>query len=141
MRLDEPDVVEEKLVAARRAELASLEKHADLRRGAVVVVGQHLDDHRHLVRRVALEDDVLHHQLFVADARAFLDRALDHVARDALLARLFHDGEEPRVPVRVGAAELGGDHDFFDEFAGHLAFFQTGDFAFCVEPLTSHAPF
>ena len=41
----------------------------------------HFDDHRHLVRRVTLEDDVLHHQLFAADARAFLDRALDHVAR------------------------------------------------------------
>ena len=139
MRLDEADVIEEELVAARRAELTALfEKHADVRRGAVVVVGQDLDDHRHFVRRVALEDDVLHDELFVADARAFLDRALDHVAAHALPARLFHGGEEARIAVRIRAAELGGDHDFFDEFADRLAFFQAGDFTFCLEPLASH---
>ena len=139
MRLDEADVIEEKFVAAGRAELAAfLEEDADFRRGAVVVVGQHLDDDRHFVRRVALEDDVLQDEFLVADAGAFLDGALDDVAGDARLARLFHGRGEPRISGRFGSAELGGDHDFFDEFADHLAFFQAGDFAFCVEPLASH---
>ena len=117
MRLDEADVVEEKLVAAGVAELAFLEQHADLRRGAVHVVGVDLDDDRHLVRRVALEHDVLHDELFVADARAFLDGALDDVAGDAFLPRLFDGGEEPGVHVGVRPAHLGGDRDFPDEFA------------------------
>ena len=69
MRLGEADVIEEKFVAARDAELPFLEKHAHLRRGAVHVVGERFDDDRHLVRRVALEDHVLQHQLFAADAR------------------------------------------------------------------------
>ena len=141
MRLDQTDVVEEKLVAPRRAELAALEEDANLRRGAVLVVGLHLHDHRHLVRRVAFEDDLFQLQFLAADARTFFDRALDHVARDALLARLFDDRGETRIPRRISAAELRGDHDLFDEFARRLPFFQTGDFAFCVQPLTTHALF
>ena len=102
--LDQADVVEEEFVAARRAELALAEEHADFRGGAVVVVGDHLDDDRHLVRRVALESDVLHDQLLVADARALFDGALDDVAGHAFLARLFDGGEQARVQRRVRAA-------------------------------------
>ena len=68
-------------------------------------------------------------------ARSITSRA------DALFARFFDRGEEARIAVGIGAAELGGDHDFFDEFADRLAFFQTGDFTFCMEPLASHAPY
>ena len=64
MRFHEADVIEEKLVAARRAELAALEEDANLGRGAVFVVGQNFDDDRHLVRRVAFEDDVLEREFF-----------------------------------------------------------------------------
>ena len=63
-------------------------------------------------------------------------------SRVTLSLRAFSDrGEEPRIAVGIGAAELRGDHDFFHELADDLAFFQTGDFTFCVEPLASHALF
>ena len=102
MRFDQADVVEEKFVAAGRAELAAFfEEDANFRRGAVVVVGQDLDDDRHLVRRVAFENDVLHHELIVANARAFLDGALDHVARHAGFARFVDHGRKPRVSRQV----------------------------------------
>ena len=140
MRLDEADVVEQEFVAAGGAELALLEEHADFGRGAVHVVGEHLDDDRHLVRRVALEDNVLHDQLFAADARALFYGAFDeHVARNAFLARLLGRGEEARVEGWVGAAHLGGDHDFADEFDGRAPFFEGGDRAFGMQPLTAHA--
>ena len=139
MRFDQADVVEEELVAAGRAELAPFLKRTRIS-GAVrlLLSVKHLDDDRHLVRRVAFEDDVLHHQFVVADARAFLDGAFDDVARHAGLARLFDRGRKPRIPGGIGPAELGGDHDFFDQFADELAFFQTGDFSFCMEPLATH---
>src|SRR5256885_16395434 len=48
MRVDEADVIEEKLIAAGRAELAAFfEQDADLGRSAVVVVGQDLDNDWH----------------------------------------------------------------------------------------------
>ena len=73
-------MIEKKLVTAGRAKLpALLEEDADFRRGAVVIVGQDLDDNRHLVGRVTFKDDVLHHHFFAADACALLDRALDHI--------------------------------------------------------------
>jgi hypothetical protein len=62
----------------------------DFRRGAVHVVGVNLDNDRHVVRRAALIDDVIHDELFAADARALVDGALDGVLRDAFLFRLFH---------------------------------------------------
>ena len=139
VRFDQADVVEEKLVAAGSAELAAfLEEHANFRRGAVVVVGQDLDDDRHLVRRVTFEDDMLHDEFVVADARAFLDRALDHVARHAGFARFVDHGREPGIRGGLGAAELRGDHDFFHELSDELAFFQPGDFSFGVKPLATH---
>src|SRR5436190_11465499 len=139
MGFDQADVIEKELVAAGRAELtAFLEEHANLWRGAVVVVGQDLDDNRHLVRGVALENDMFHDELVVADARAFLDRALDHIARDAGFARLIDDGGEPGIPGRLSSAELRGDHNFFDKFSDDLAFFQPGDFSFGMQPLATH---
>src|SRR5688500_11885310 len=52
MGFDQTDVIEEKLVAARRAELASfLEEDANLGSGPVVIVGEDLDDDRYLMRR------------------------------------------------------------------------------------------
>ena len=39
--------------------------------------------------------------------------------------RVFDHSEEARVPVRLGSAELRGDHDSFDESADHLAFLNT----------------
>ena len=64
VRLDDPGVVEEELVAAGVAELAFAKNVADLRRGAVHVIGVDLHDDRDLVRSVAFEDHMLHHQLY-----------------------------------------------------------------------------
>src|ERR1035437_6315857 len=85
VRLDEADVLEEKLVAAGLAEHAPLEKVADLGRGALMIVGVDFDNDGHLMRRVALEYDVLHRGLFAADAGALGDGALDGVAGQARL--------------------------------------------------------
>ena len=138
VRLDEPHMVEEELVRSRRTELALFEKQAHLRRSAVVVVGHHLHDHRHLVWRVALENDVIHDQLLPADACALLDRTLDDIASHARPPGFLDGSEKARVRIRFGAAEFGRDHDFFDDFADHLTLFQAGDFTFCLEPLASH---
>ena len=123
-------MVEKKLVAARGAELALLEEHADFRRGAVMVVGHHLDDHRHLVRRVALEGEMLECHLLVANPRAFVDRALDGIALNALLPRLFTGGKKPGVARWIRPAVLGRDHDFLQIFSGGLRFSQRGDLSF-----------
>ena len=128
VRLNKADMVKEKLVAPRRAELAALEEDANLGRRAVLVVGLHFNDHRHLVRRVTLENDLFQLQLFAANSRTLFDRALDNVTRDALFARFFNNRGEARIAGRIGAAELGRDHDFFDQFAGGLAFLQTRHF-------------
>ena len=138
MRLGQAHVIEEKLVAPGDAELPFFEEHAHFRRGAVHVVGQRFHDDRHLVRRVALEDHVVHDQLFAADARAFFDRALDDVAGDALLARLFQAAKSRALPAGIGAAELGGDGDFLHQFAGGGGLTFGVDFAFREEPLATH---
>ena len=41
--------------------------------------------------------------------------------------------------LRLGPAELRSHGDFLGEFADDRAFAQVRDFAFCLEPLTSHA--
>ena len=141
MRLDESDMIEEELVAPGRPELAAFEKDSNLRRSAILVVGLHFNDHRHLMRRVSFENDLFQLQLFAANSRALLDCALDHVARDALFARFFNDRGEARVAGGIGAAELGRDHDFLNQFARGLAFLQTRHFALGMQPLSTHAPY
>ena len=136
--LDDAHVVKEELVAAGAAEVALLEKHPDLAGTPVVIVGHHLDDHRHLVRGVAFVHDMLEHHLVVADPGAFVDGALDHIAGDTGLLGLLHRGEQPGVGLEIGAAEFGGDGHFLHKFADRLTFFKVNDRAFCVEPLTSH---
>ena len=139
MRFNEADVLEEKFVAARRAQLAALEEDADFRRGPVLVIGQHLHDHRDFVGRVTFENDKLQLKFFAADARAFFDRSFNGIAGHALLARFLDDGGEPGISRRISAAHFGGDHDFLHEFTDNLTFFETGHFAFRVKPLTTHA--
>src|SRR5262249_39936776 len=92
----------------------------------------------YFVRRVSFEDDMLHHELLVANTRAFIDRALDYIARHAFFARLFDRRGQPGVALGVRPAHFGGDHHFANNFAGGLRLFHRGDGAFGVQPLTSH---
>src|SRR6185503_9532041 len=125
--------------ASWSAELpAFLEEDANLRRGPVVVVGQDFDNDRHLVRRVTFENDMLHDELVVADARPFFDGALDDVARNAGPARLIHDGRQAGVSRRLRAAEFRRHHDFLHQLSDDLAFLQSGNFPFSVQPLATH---
>ena len=87
-------MIEEEFVAAGRPELSFFEEHADLRRGAVVVVRKSFDDDRHLVRGVALESHVLERDLVAARARALGNGALDDVPRHAFFARLLQRRRE-----------------------------------------------
>jgi hypothetical protein len=81
---------------------------------------------------------MFHHELVVADACAFFDRALDDVAGDAGPARFIEHRGQARVPCRLGAAQFGGDHDFLDEFPDDLTFLQPGDLPLGVQPLATH---
>ena len=103
-----------------------------------MIIGHHLDNHRHFVRRVAFVNHELQHELVVAGAGTLPDGPLDHIARDTLFLRLLNGGEQARVAGWIAPAELGRDGDFLDDLADGLTFFQVNDRAFCVEPLTSH---
>ena len=102
---DDAEVVEEEGDAAGLAEGAGLEEVADFRRGAVAVVGQALDDDRHLVRGEAFVGDQLEVDLLVGLAGALLDGALDGVAIDeaflafstAAASRALRSGSGRRV--------------------------------------------
>ena len=136
--VDDADVIEQKLVAVQLAEHAATEELADLRGGALLVVGIDLDHDRHLVRSVAFEPHLLHRRFVGPSARALGDGALDGIARHAGFSRFFEHREQPGVPLGIGTAELGCDGDFFDQFAHDLTLFEVYDRAFRVEPLTSH---
>jgi hypothetical protein len=141
MRFNQPDVIEKKLVTARRPELAALEENADLWPGPILVVGQYLDDHGHFARRVTFENNVLEFQFFAANSRAFFYRPLDRVAGHALPARFFDHGRQPRIARRIAAAHLRRDHDLLHELAYRLTLFEAGHFPLRMQPLTTHALF
>ena len=98
---NEADMVEEKFIAARRAQLALLEQHADFRRGAVHVVGINLNDDGHVMRRAAFIGDMLHNHLFVADARALVDGALDGLLWHACPLGICNGKPQPRIVFRA----------------------------------------
>lgn len=135
---DEADVVEEKFVAAQSTELAFFEELANFWGGAVVVVGEDFYDDWDFMGCVAFEDDVLHGEFIFAEAGYFFDGAFDDISGDAFFACFFDGCGEAGVGVGIGSGHSGGNHDFFDDFPGGLRFFQRGDCAFRVEPLTSH---
>ena len=91
------------------------------------------------MRGKAFVGDQFEIDLFIRLARAFLDRALDGVAIDRGFAGLFHGGGQARVGIGVRAAELGGDHDFADQFGGHLALLLRVGFAPRLFPLCAHS--
>jgi hypothetical protein len=136
--LDDAEVVEEKRDAAGLAHRTGLEQIADLRRGAVAIVRQAFHDDGNFVRREAFIDDRFINHLFVREARALFDGALDGVLRDGRFLGLLDGDKQARVEVGVGAAEFGRDHDFADELDDHLAFFVRVDFAPGLLPLCAH---
>src|SRR4029077_12137401 len=116
----------------------SLEDVADFRGGAVPAVGEALDDNRHLMRSEAFVSHQLEADLVVGLPGALLDRALDGVAINRRFAGFLDGGGKARVEVGVSAAELGGDHDFADQFGDQLAFllrigFAPGLFPLCAQ--------
>ena len=108
---------------ARLAEAAAglVEGVADLRAGAVAVVGQRVDEDRRAAGAVALVDDPL--DLLVAGARpgAAVDRPLDVVLGHRVALRLLDRGGEGEVRVRVSPALTRGDRDRPRELREQLA--------------------
>ena len=86
--------------------------------GAVVVVGQRLDDHRDAARPVALVADLV--VVLGVAARRLLDGALDVVLGHVLGARREDRGAQARIERRVRQAELGGTGDFAGELGEQL---------------------
>ena len=135
---DQPDMIEQELVAARSPELPLFEEHADFRCGAVVVVGHGLHDDRHLVRGIALESHVLERGLVTARACALGDGPFDDVLGYTFLACLFQRRSEPRIRRRIRPAMTRRDGDFADKLARRLRFPERGNFTLGQQPLTSH---
>jgi len=61
-----------------------------------------------------------------------------HAGDPSVMRRTVALAAKAGVAIGIGATEFRSDHDFFDELADHRAFFQAGDFTFCLEPLASH---
>src|SRR6185436_9995623 len=139
IRLDQPDMFEEKLVAAAGAELAFLEQESDFGSGPVDVVRHYLDQQRDFVRGVALIHNMFHDQLVIPRAGSLFDRSFDHIPRHALLPRPLNGGKQPRIALRLRPADFGGDHDFADNFAGSPPFLERGNGPFGMQPLATHA--
>ncbi len=93
---------------------------ADLGAGAVAVVGEHLDEHGHAVRRVALVGDRLVDDALEL-AGAPLDGPLDGVERHRRVAGLLVHRAQRRVRVGVAAALAGRHLDLADQLGEELA--------------------
>src|SRR5690606_17013817 len=78
-RLDQADMVEVPAHRAGSTQLALAEQHTDLGHGAVHVVGQALDDERHLMRGETLVQGAFVVDHFTGQPGAFLDGALQGV--------------------------------------------------------------
>ena len=87
---------------------------AKLAHGAVLVVGERVDDDGGAARTVGLVGD-----FFVADARflarAAADGALDVFGRHVGGLRVGDDGAQARVHVRIAAAAPRRDGQFLDD--------------------------
>ena len=88
---------------------------ADLRRGALAVVGQRFDDDSHTAGAIALVGDGLV-VVGVARAERLVDGALDVVVGHVGGLRLSDDGREAGVVIRIArAALLDGDDDLLGD--------------------------
>ena len=135
---DDAEVVEEKCDAAGLSERAGFEEIADLRRGAIAIVGEAFDDDGDFVRGETFVDDGFEIHFFIELAGAFFDGAFDGIAIDGGLFGFFDRDIKAGVEIGVRAAEFGRDHDFADQFGGHLTFFLRAGFAPGLFPLCAH---
>ena len=117
---DKTDMVKEELVAAGGTELGITEKNADFRRRPVRVVGIDLDDHGNLVRRVALEGDVVDDRLLAPDASTLVDGTVNDILGNTFGSCLFKRSKKTGIRRRISASLSGGDGDFPDELTGGL---------------------
>jgi hypothetical protein len=104
---------------ARRAEVAAVlaERRAHIRRGAVAVVGQRLDDDRDAAGAIAL---IAHFLVILRVAlRCLVDRALDIVLGHGLCLGGVDREAQARVHVRIGHPHLRRDGDFAAELGKH----------------------
>jgi len=101
MGFNQTDVVEEKLVAPRRTELALFEQHPQLGRGSVIIVRENFDNERHFVGRVAFESDLFENQLLLAKTRTFFNGAFNDVAGDGIPAGLFNGGKKASIALGI----------------------------------------
>ena len=102
VELDYADVIEHERHRAGFGEVATRlgEARAHFAGRAVLVVGQHFDDHRDAARPVALVADLVV-ALGIAAGR-LLDGAVDIVLRHALRPRRENRGAQARVHCRIG---------------------------------------
>jgi len=117
-------VDDDNALAVERPAHAALRAHAlavlieivtDLRRGALAVVGQRLNDHGHTAGAVALVSNSLV-VVGVARAERLVDGALDVVVGHIGCLRLGDDGRETGVVIRIArAALLDGDDDLLGD--------------------------
>ena len=134
---DQADMVKVPGHGARRTQLPLAERHADFSHGAVDVIGQALNDQRHLMRGETFvgHAGVLHG--FSADTGTLVDRPLDGVSRHGRLFGLFVHQAQVRVHVRVGAV-TGCNGQLFGQLAENLAA-AIGGFRFVFNlPLCAH---
>src|SRR6185295_455053 len=98
----------------------------NVRRCAVAIVRQRLDDHRDAVRAVALVDDRLEGLRIRIRARAARDRALDVVLRHGIGARLLDRVLQREVAGWIGSPLLRRDDDRARELREQLAALRVG---------------
>src|SRR5436190_15538343 len=136
--LDYAQMIEEEGNAARLSERTGAKQMSNLRRGAVAIVGETLDDHGNFVRRKSFVGDKFKTYLFISQAGALFDRPFNGISRDRTFAGLLHRRSQPRVQVRVSSAQFGRHHNFADELNDHLAAFLRVRLAPCLLPLCTH---
>src|SRR5256885_10045470 len=104
----------------------ALEGVADLRDGAIRVVGGRFDEEGRAAGPVRLVGDFLVRDALEL-ARSLLDGALDVVERHILGLSGVDGGAEPGVAPGIAAALLGGDRDFADQLSEQRAAPLVGD--------------
>ena len=107
---------------------------ADVRAGAVAVVGGRLHEQRHAARAVALVEDRLQRLGVGALAGALGDGALDVVLGHRGVLGLLDGQPERRVALGVAAALLGGHRDGARELGEELAAARVDDRLLVLDP-------